>query len=302
MVRVAMALTGALSVTAGVSILRATETSQAEDGWARFQRATTAVFSINARLLDPALPDAPFLEWLQNAVGRDSKVWIGGYNSCDGDGWTTTPPSNPETPWNVCAQMTATLSDDRSVSIALAASVVPDRDRPGDWRPSAARLSSAYVLDGRRDSLDVPTLHQLPETLAIPVGRWPHAELQITQEDLRIEPTSFKAGDRVTVVVTVHNVGAELARVRVAVGGAPECSDIGNLLTAPLSGKISAGEQMTWRVEITVPDWPRWWLSALADLMPVSQMIRKYQMTPVTKSASKPIGPLPFRTCSVPHD
>jgi hypothetical protein len=169
-------------------------------------------------------------------------------------------------------------------------------------------LSSAYVINerpGRRhlDSLDVASLHQLSDALAIPIARWPHAELQITQDDLRIEPTSFKPGDRVTVVVTVHNIGAESARVRVYLDGLPECSDVGfRLVIAPLSGKIPAGKQMTWRADITVPDLTRWWVHASAEVLPVAQMIRKYEVTNLMKGTLKAIGPLPFRKCSVPHD
>jgi hypothetical protein len=296
-------LIASLTVAAFLAICKAGEPAQAEAAWERRQRADAAVVAVSASLIDPALPDTPFFQWLQNTVGQDGEVKIGGYNSCEDGGWTAVPPSNPGIPWNVCTQVTAFLRDGRSVSIALAASVVPDMNRPGEWKPRAARLGSAYVIDGRpgphhMDSLDVANLHELSDALAIPVSRWPHAELQV-MDDLRLEPDSFKPGDRVTAIVTVRNVGAASARIRLLISGLPECSDIGFSLSPAVEGTIPPGQTVTLRSEITVPDLPRWWLRASTELLPVAQMIRKYEVTGVMKGTGKPIGPGPFKQCSV---
>jgi hypothetical protein len=282
---------------------KAGEPGQAEGAWERLQRAHAAALTIRASLIDPALPDASFFQWLQNTVGEGGEVRMGGYNPCEGVVGTAAPPSNPDNPWNVCAQVTAFLRDGRSVSIALAASVVPDMNRPGEWIPRSARLGSAYVIDGRPgprrlDSLDVSNLHELSDALAIPVSRWPHAELQV-MDDLRLEPASFKPGHRVTAIVTVRNVGAASARIRLLISGLPECSDIGFSLSPAVEGTIPPGQTVTLRSEITVPDLPRWWLRASTELLPVAQMIRKYEGTGVMKGTGKPIGPGPFKQCSV---
>jgi hypothetical protein len=290
-----------LTVAACLTICKSGETAQAEEAWVRSQRANAAAVSISASRIDPALPDAPFLQWLQNAAGEGADVRMWGDSSCEGDGWTSAPPANPALPWNVCARVTAILRDGRNVSIALAASVVQDVNRPGEWRPATARLASAYVIDARPgphgfDSLDVASLHELPAALEIPVSRWPHAELRV-MDDLRLEPASFKPGDMVTAVVTVQNIGAAPARIRLHIGGLPECSDLGFVVAAPMESTIPAGQAVTLRSEIKVPDLPRWWLDATTELLPVAQMIRKYELTREWKGAFKPIGPGPFKKC-----
>ena len=291
-----------LTVAACLTMCKAGETAQAEGAWERLQRANAAAVTISASRIDPALPDTPFLQWLQNTVGEAGEVRMGGYNPCEGVGGPAAPPKNPDNPWSVCAQVTAFLRDERSVSVALAASVVPDVNRPGEWIPRSARLGSAYVIDGRPgphrlDSLDVPSLHELSDALAIPVSRWPHAELQV-MDDLRIEPASFNPGDRVTVIVTVRNVGVASARILLHIGGRPDCSDIGFYVSPSVDGTIPPGQAVTLRSEITAPDLPRWWLHASTELLPVAQMIRKYEKTGELKGTAKPIGPGPFKKCS----
>jgi hypothetical protein len=203
--------------------------------------------------------------------------------------------------WNFCAEAMATTSDGRIVTVALDASVVRDRAQASEWKPISARFRAAYIIDTRpgpmdHDSLDVPNLSALKNALLIPVARWPHAELRIVDDEIRVEPSSFKAGDRVTVYVTVHNVGAESARVFLYIGGVAECSDLGMGL-AEAKGEIPAGQATTFRSEVRVPDLLRWWLAARAELMSIKQMIRKYEMTRVMKGAEKPIGPGPFKKC-----
>jgi hypothetical protein len=276
-----------LTVAACLTMWKAGETAQAEEARVRSQRANAAAVSMSASRIDPALPDAPFLQWLQNAVGEGADIRMWGDSACEGDGWTSAPSGNPTLPWNVCARVTAILRDGRNVSIALAASVVPDVNRPGEWRPATARLASVYVIDARPgphgfDSLDVASLHELPAALEIPVSRWPHAELRV-MDDLRLEPASFKPGDR--------------ARIRLHIGGLPECSDLGLVVAAPMESTIPAGQAVTLRSEIKAPDLPRWWLQATTELLPVAQMIRKYELTREWKGTSKQIGPGPFKKC-----
>jgi hypothetical protein len=290
-----------LTVAACLTMWKAGETAQAEEAWTPQQRAQAAAVSISASIIDPALPDAPFLQWLQNTVGDGGEVRMGGYNWCEGDGWTSVPPASPDLSWSVCARVMASYRDGRTVSIALAASVVADVNRPGEWRPATARLDSAYVIDARPgphgfDSLDVASLHELPAALKIPVSRWPHAELRV-MDDLRLEPASFKPGDLVTAIVTVRNIGAAPARIRLHIGGLPECSDLGLIVAAPVEGTIPPGQAVTLRSEVKAPDLPRWWLDATAELLPVAQMIRKYEVTGEWKNTMKPIGPGPFKKC-----
>jgi hypothetical protein len=181
---------------------------------------------------------------------------------------------------------------------------VLDSRRPSEWNPDSARVASIYVVDGRPgprhlDTLDVATLHDLPSALAMPVSRWPHAELRITPQDLHLEPSSFKAGDKVTAVVTVHNVGGESARVRLYINGRPECSDVAPALSPEVSGVIAAGKSMTWRTEIVIPNFTRWYLGATTELLRAAQMFLKYEITNVSKGTAIPIGPRPFTKCSV---
>ena len=190
--------------------------------------------------------------------------------------------------------MNAKLSDERIVAIGLAASVVPDLDRPGEWNVTSVQLAGAYVVDGRPgprylDSLDVSSLSDLSRALSLPVDNWPHAELQITPADLRLEPESFGSGDHVTVVVTARNVGAELARVNVFIAKF-KCSDVGIVL-GQTQGRIPAGQAMTWRFEIMAPE-AQWLLQANLDLVRVSQNILKYEKPDVHKGTSKVVGAL----------
>jgi hypothetical protein len=175
------------------------------------------------------------------------------------------------------------------------------RNRPSD-NPGTLHLAAAYIVDPRPgprpdDSLDVPKLSDLPRALALPVTNWPHAELRVSPNDLRLEPKSFRPGDRITVAVTVRNIGHESARVRVSITEAPECSDIGGVLRE-LDGTVPAGQSTTWRSEITAPNLPRWILGARVDLMPVAQMIRKYEMSAGSKGTFKLIGRRPSTKCS----
>jgi hypothetical protein len=290
-------------VAAATAVLRI---APQNDAWETLQRAKTGALSISAHLIDPALPDVPFLDWLQNTVGSDGRVSMGGYSSCGRGVRSARPPDDFETPWNVCALVTVTLPDDRTVSLALAASVVRDRDRQGEWKPRGAHLTNAYVVDGRPgprhlDSLDVASLPELSRALTIPVASWPHADLRVAPEDLRIEPPSFEARQRVSVVVTIHNVGSASARARLNVQGRPQCSEF--TATAPgaaVDGDVPARGAVTFRLAMTTPDAPRWLLEAHVEVLPAAQMIRKYDASgPVIKGAAKAIGPHPFPTCTV---
>jgi hypothetical protein len=51
------------------------------------------------------------------------------------------------------------------------------------------------------------------------------------------------------------------------------------------------------RSEIKAPDLPRRRLDATTELLPVAQMIRKYELTPECKGTFKQIGPGPFKKC-----
>jgi hypothetical protein len=281
------------------------EAAQTEDSWVSRQHAAAAIFRVSARQVDPALPDVGLLTWLQNVVGDDAKVFPGGYsNPCQNVPTEAAPPLGADAPWSLCALVTASLNDGREVAIALAASVIRDLSKPGDWKVLSVHLFAAYVVDTRpgarlRDSLDVPTLGDLPQALALSVANWPHAELRIRADDLRVEPPSFRPGDQVTVVVTVRNIGAESAHVRLSIHGVPECTDIGFALRE-LEGTVPAGQAVTWRSQITAPNFSRWILGASADLLPVAQMIRKYEVTKGSKGAFKAIGPPSGKKCGIP--
>ena len=295
--KVVASLTGCLALTTVAGAI------QADDSWTSRQHAATAVFNVSARQVDSALPDVRLLAWIQNVVGIDAKIFPGGYSSlCENEPSFAAPPPNDDAPWNLCASLDASLSDGRQVAIAVSASVVRDSSRPGEWKALSAHLVAAYVVDPRPgprqdDSLDVPVLRGLPRALALPIADWPHAELRISPGDLRLEPSSFRPGDRITVAVTVRNVGHEPARVHVTVTETPECSDIGGVLRE-LEGTVRAGQATTWRSEITAPNLPRWILGASVDLMPVTQIIQKYQMSSGSKGTSKLIGRRPSTKCS----
>ena len=144
------------------------------------------------------------------------------------------------------------------------------------WRAFSVALANAFIVDEHnRDSLDVQWLQDLPAALRRPPKQWPHADLRMSQRDLRIEPATAKPGEHAIVTVTVRNVGADLARVRVSVSGSAPCSDIGQWL-GDLSGKIPPGQTWTSRAQIIVPAVGNTWLlSASVELMPVTQFIGK---------------------------
>jgi len=296
-----LVLPTALTFASFLTMCIRVEAQTREEIWSARQQADAAALSLSARLVDTALPDLPFTAWFATVVG-DAKTYNGG-PICQDIPYDSTWLADPTRAWNFCAETMATLSDGRMVTVALDASVVRDPSQPSVWKPISARFRAAYIIDTRPsrrrfDSLDVPNLSALKDALLLPVARWPHAELRIAADDIRVEPASFEPGDRVTVFVTVHNVGTESARVRLDVGGAPECSDLGFIL-AEVRGEIPAGRAVTLRSEVKVPDFPRWWLQASAMLLPLKQTIQKYEITQVAKQAVKPIGAAPFKKCSV---
>src|SRR5262245_39852503 len=128
-VRAVLSLAGCLALsTVG-------EAAQTQDAAARWQHATAAVFEVSVRRIDPNLPDIPFRTWLKNVVGGDANVFPGGYqNPCEDAGPNAMPQSTSDTPWDLCTFLNATMTDKRIVAIGLAASVIPDVDRAGEWR------------------------------------------------------------------------------------------------------------------------------------------------------------------------
>jgi hypothetical protein len=266
--------------------------------------AIAAAFQINARAIEPDLPDIPLIDWLQQVGGPDAKIttgtWDESWGTCEGVQSEADPPADVNAAWQVCAQATILLPDRRVVSLALSAQILRA------WRPLSVRFGNGFVIDQGNQgngALDVRSLRDLPGALLLPARAWPRADLRIDDNDLRIEPDSARSGDSATVTVTVRNVGADLARVRVYITGIADCSDIGNTL-ATLSGRIPPGDAWTSQTTVVIPTiGPGWWLSAHVDLMSVAQGIRKIDINGRTggiKSVSRRVGAAPTRNCRFP--
>jgi hypothetical protein len=257
--------------------------------------AVTSVFRVNASQVEAGLPDTPLLKWLQQTAGPSADVttgiWENSWGTCEDVPADANPPVEPTVPWRVCAQAAAVLGDGRVVSIALAAQMI-------GATPQSVQFGNAYIVNSRYryDSLDVRTLRELPAALEIPVERWPHAELSVTAEDVRLEPANPGPGAPAEAIVTVRNKGADLARVRILLAQRSECSESSEPL-ATKEGRIPPGESLIWRQKFTAPPGPRWWLNVRADLLSVARYIRKYESSPEPKEISKPVGPGPFKNC-----
>jgi hypothetical protein len=259
--------------------------------------AIASVYRVSARQVEAELPDMPLYGWLQRTAGPGADLatgsWENSWGSCEGIPSEANPPLDPNVPWRLCAQWAASLPDGRVVAIALSAQIV------GSGTPQNVRFGSAYIIDTkyRYDSLDVHTLRELPAALEIAVDRWPHAELSVSADDVRLEPASPKPGERAEAVVTVRNTGADLARVRILLARSPECSDSSEPF-ATKEDKIPPGEALVWRQPFTAPPSPQGSLHVRAELLSVAHYIRKYESSPQPKEVSKPIGSGPLKNCS----
>jgi hypothetical protein len=118
------------------------------------QRVVSAVQKLSAKSLDSELPDQPFEEWFQAAVGKDVKVaWES--NDC---GEQTGDPKTTPADFPVCGQASAKLSGGRTVTVMVAM---------GSYKKGITGDPAVFFVgvDHENTFEPVEKLHDLPKTL-----------------------------------------------------------------------------------------------------------------------------------------
>ena len=175
------------------------------------------VRALTANQVDPSLPGIELTHWLASVLWPKTTGGVPPLPQIETEQCEDRTSDAPAMGAEWCASTTVSLSDTRRFRLifAVAAGVPGDGGLRWYLIPPSMRLIrlEEYPPEGPSDSLDVPSLFDLPAALDTPQKEWPKADLQTA-----VESTHARAlpGDVITFTIKIRNGGKrDLARAEI---------------------------------------------------------------------------------------
>ena len=205
---------------------------------------------------DAALPSMPLEAWIEATLAP--VVAVPFRQLVD---WRMLPCSEPRSDirpalMQLCADGIVHLSVDRDAHILIRVATA-DPTVVAEWvpvRPVPPSLRDVYIERinaGPKDSLDVPTLHELPRRLTTPFEQWPELDLATTTTWTPLMPAP---GDTVHFSIAVRNASARAADpAAITILISPCCAQAQSIRHETLQ-YLAPGEAMRFETEVFLPE------------------------------------------------
>ena len=123
----------------------------------RDARAIAAAEKTSVHRMDPSLPDRPFVKWLQDMVGPQTRItWE--VNDCGEQ--TGNPESDKGRDFPMCAEAQTTLPRKSKLSVAFSVGTFKTGVQPG-----SVRFAYAVIIGPGGSTRSIKKLSQVPEAI-----------------------------------------------------------------------------------------------------------------------------------------
>ncbi len=207
--------------------------------------------------LNPALPAIPVGDWLRSTVQADREMqWTQTACPATHEQWVAVETERP-----VCVLITASRgarpgperpqgATKGELIVALSIRLGKGNPNTGVWELEKPIVEDAFIeRDG--DSFSVQNIAEIPRLLQLPPEQWPKAELTVSANDIRCDPSNPTPGEKGRCQAVIHNRGPIEALARIYVSMAAVGSDVGTgqsipNQTVPPNGQVVVAWDWVW--------------------------------------------------------